>query len=131
MGAYLITPAMGSHFVMYLAKMQVNFMHLKNTRPTESSSSLLSRYSYAKFSLWSHDFSFLPLAVRCFVMPYLEDVERLIHMHTYLLILSILVRCETSPTIVVFERRYVNLRNLVPKQIVGSTAMQPLLDTPK
>ncbi|KAF9600030.1 hypothetical protein IFM89_002503 [Coptis chinensis] len=27
-------------------------------------------------------------------------------------------------------QRYVNLRNLVPEQIVGSTAMQPLLDTP-
>ncbi|KAF9602114.1 hypothetical protein IFM89_025159 [Coptis chinensis] len=112
MGAYLITPAMGSHFVMYLAKMQVLSRSALPSEDVErflfvlQGTVTLTNVSGISQELLVDSYAYLP-----------ANFE-----HS--------VRCETSATLVVFERRYVNLRNLVPEQIVGSTAMQPLLDTP-
>ncbi|XP_057994454.1 (S)-ureidoglycine aminohydrolase-like [Hevea brasiliensis] len=40
------------------------------------------------------------------------------------------VKCDVSPTLVVFEKRYASLDNLITKQILGSTDKQLLLETP-
>ncbi|KAF2315130.1 hypothetical protein GH714_038213 [Hevea brasiliensis] len=39
------------------------------------------------------------------------------------------VKCDVSPTLVVFEKRYASLDNLITKQILGSTDKQLLLET--
>ncbi|KAF6153005.1 hypothetical protein GIB67_021610 [Kingdonia uniflora] len=112
MGAYLITPEMGSHFVMYIAKMQVNS---KSTLPPKDVERFLfvveGSVTMANVFGTSHillvdSYAYLPANFEHFV------------------------KCDTLATLIVFERRYVNLQNHIPEQIVGSTDKQPLLETP-
>ncbi|XVF10931.1 hypothetical protein REPUB_Repub07fG0225700 [Reevesia pubescens] len=111
LGAYLITPAMGSHFVMYLAKMQENsrsglphgdverFIFVIQGAVTLTNSSGISS------KLMVDSYAYLP--------PNFG--------HS--------LKCDDSATLAVFEQRYAFLDNHITEQIVGSTDRQPLLET--
>ncbi|GAB2301224.1 hypothetical protein Dimus_035258 [Dionaea muscipula] len=110
--AYLITPAMGSHFVMYLAKMQENS---KSGLPPEGVERLifvaegtvtLTNGSGQSHELMVDSYAYLP-------PNFFHDI-----------------RSGASATLVVFERRYAYLGNHVTEQIVDTTSNQPLLETP-
>lgn len=112
LGAYIITPAMGSHFVMYIAKMQDNsrsglppigverFVFVVNGAVT------LTTGSGDKHNLMVDSFAYLP--------PNFH--------HS--------IDSDGSATLVVFERRYAYLEDHAPEFVVGSTDKQPLLETP-
>ncbi|KAL1830015.1 hypothetical protein DCAR_0209416 [Daucus carota subsp. sativus] len=112
LGAYLITPAMGSHFAMYLAKMQGNSKSAPPPNDVErfifviQGEITLTNVSSVSQTLMVDTYVYLP--------PNFE--------HS--------ITCEASATLVVLERRYVNLKNYKTEQIVGSTDEQPLLETP-
>ncbi|XP_009613335.1 (S)-ureidoglycine aminohydrolase isoform X1 [Nicotiana tomentosiformis] len=112
LGAYLITPAIGSHFVMYLAKMQENSKSGLPPSDVErfifvvQGSVILTNVSGNVHKLTVDSYAYLPLNLD----------------HT--------VEADAAATLVVFERRYYGLENHVTKQIVGSTDKQPLLETP-
>ncbi|XP_047152853.1 (S)-ureidoglycine aminohydrolase [Vigna umbellata] len=111
-GAYLISPEMGSHFLMYLAKLKDNsrsglplpgverFIFVLQGTVTVTNatgvSQLLKVDSYAYFP------------------PNFE--------HS--------IESDALGTIVVFERRYSPLANHIPEPLVGSTDKHPLLETP-
>ncbi|KAK8538191.1 hypothetical protein V6N13_096028 [Hibiscus sabdariffa] len=112
LGAYLITPAMGSHFVMYLAKMQENS---RSGLPPEGVERLifviqgvvtLTNSSGISNKLMVDSYAYLP--------PNFEH-----SLTSY-----------GSATLAVFERRYAFLDNHFTEQIVGSTDKLPLLETP-
>nr|XP_011465217.1 PREDICTED: (S)-ureidoglycine aminohydrolase isoform X2 [Fragaria vesca subsp. vesca] len=111
-GAYLITPAMGSHFVMYLARMQEN--SLSGLPPYDAERFIfvvhgdvtLTNVSGTSHKLMVDSYAYLPPNSH----------------HS--------IRCNASATLVVFERRHSYLDNLPTEQIVGSTDQQPLLETP-
>ncbi|XP_019252475.1 PREDICTED: (S)-ureidoglycine aminohydrolase isoform X4 [Nicotiana attenuata] len=112
LGAYLITPAIGSHFVMYLAKMQENS---KSGLPPSGverfifvvqGSVVLTNMSGNVHKLTVDSYAYLP--------PNFDHA----------------VETDAAATLVVFERRYSSLENHVTEQIVGSTEKQPLLETP-
>ncbi|XP_071702744.1 (S)-ureidoglycine aminohydrolase isoform X2 [Rutidosis leptorrhynchoides] len=112
LGAYLVSPAMGAHFVMYLAKMQESS---KSGLPSEQverfvfvlqGSVKLTNSSGVGQTLMVDSFAYLPPNSKHLFESY------------------------ESATLVVFERRYAYLENHIPEQIVGSTDQQPLLDTP-
>ncbi|KAH9776943.1 (S)-ureidoglycine aminohydrolase [Citrus sinensis] len=112
LGAYLITPAMGSHFAMYLANMQENARSALPPHDVErfifvvQGSAMLTNASGVSSKLMVDSYAYLP--------PNFE--------HS--------LRAEGSATLVVFERRYASLENHITEQIVGSTDKQPLLETP-
>ncbi|KAL3598702.1 hypothetical protein D5086_006620 [Populus alba] len=112
LGAYLITPAMGSHFVMYLAKMQENSKSGLPPNDVErflfvvQGSAALTNASGAHHQLMVDSYAYLAPNSK----------------HS--------LECDASATLVVFERRYSPLENHFTKQIVGSTDQQPLLETP-
>ncbi|KAL2513777.1 (S)-ureidoglycine aminohydrolase [Forsythia ovata] len=112
MGAYLITPAMGSHFIMYLSNMQENS---KSGLP--------------------------PIDVERFVFVLqgtvtLIDVSDISHKlevdsYAYLPLNSKhSLKSDASATLVVFEKRYEYLENYIAEHIVFSTDKHPLLETP-
>ncbi|XP_055821203.1 (S)-ureidoglycine aminohydrolase [Solanum dulcamara] len=112
LGAYLITPAIGSHFVMYLAKMQENSKSGLPPSDVErfifvvQGNAVLTNISGNVHKLTVDSYAYLP--------PNLD--------HT--------VETDAAATLIVFERRYSGLANHVTEQIVGSTDKQPLLETP-
>jgi len=112
LGAYLITPAMGSHFVMYLAKMQENSKSGLPPNDVErflfvvQGSAALTNASGAHHQLMVDSYAYLAPNSK----------------HS--------LECDASATLVVFERRYSPLENHFSEQIVGSTDQQPLLETP-
>ncbi|XP_058085446.1 (S)-ureidoglycine aminohydrolase isoform X2 [Magnolia sinica] len=112
LGAYLITPAMGSHFVMYLANMQDNSKSALPPRDVERflfvvmGTVVLSNASGISHRLLVDSFAYLP-----------ANFE-----HS--------LKCDTSATLVIFERRYSVLEKHISELIVGSTDKQPLLETP-
>ncbi|KAM7273992.1 hypothetical protein ACFE04_028656 [Oxalis oulophora] len=117
LGAYLITPAMGSHFVMYLAKMQVLSTLTENSRsglpPQDVERFIfvvqgdvtLSNASSISHKLTVDSYAYLP--------PNIE--------HS--------MNCVASATLVVFERKYAAVGNFMSESIVSSTDKQPLLET--
>ncbi|XP_073299344.1 (S)-ureidoglycine aminohydrolase-like [Primulina huaijiensis] len=112
LGAYLIAPPMGSHFVMYLAKMQDNSK--SGLPPSDVERFLfvlqgvvtLSEMSGINHKLEVDSYAYLP--------PNLE--------HS--------LKSDNSATLVVFERRYAYLENHMSELIVGSTDKQHILETP-
>ncbi|XP_048230952.1 (S)-ureidoglycine aminohydrolase isoform X2 [Ricinus communis] len=112
LGAYLITPAMGSHFVMYLAKMQGQSRSGPPPHGVERFIFMVQGYvtltnaSGFIYKLMVDSYAYLP--------PNSE--------HS--------VESDASATLAIFERRYASLDNLITEQIVGSTDKQPLLETP-
>ncbi|CAN0908350.1 (S)-ureidoglycine aminohydrolase [Linum grandiflorum] len=112
LGAYLITPAMGSHFVMYLAKMKENSRAGKPPNGVErfifvvQGSASLTNASGATHIMMVDSYAYFPA---------LSDYD---------------LECGDSATLIVFEKRYVPIASRLPEQIVGSTDKQPLLETP-
>lgn len=110
-GAYVMTPAMGSHFVMYLAQMEENSTSALPPQDVErflfvvKGEVVLSGGSEVT-KLLVDSFAYLP--------PNID--------HS--------LKSDVSSTVVIFERRYQRLGNEVPHFIVGSTDNQPLLETP-
>ncbi|XP_028068747.1 (S)-ureidoglycine aminohydrolase isoform X2 [Camellia sinensis] len=112
LGAYLISPAAGAHFVMYLAKMQENSRSGLPPRDVErfvfvvQGTVTLTNVSGVSHKLIVDSYAYLP-----------SNLE-----HS--------VKCDASATLVVFERRHAYLENYIPDQIVSSTDKQPVLETP-
>ncbi|XP_062073865.1 (S)-ureidoglycine aminohydrolase [Humulus lupulus] len=112
LAAYLITPAIGSHFVMYLAKMQGNSQSGLPAHDVErfvfvvQGTVTLTNVSSVSHKLEVDSYAYLP--------PNFEHI----------------IKCDASATLVVFERRHASLENHFTEQIVGSTDRQPLIDTP-
>ncbi|KAM3734699.1 hypothetical protein ACB098_10G035200 [Castanea mollissima] len=112
LGAYLIAPAIGSNFVMYLAKMQGNS---KSGLPPSDVERFIfvvqGAVTLANVSGISHE---LIVDSYAYLPPNFQ--------HS--------LKCDASATLVVFERRYASLEKYVTEQIVSSTNKQPLLETP-
>ncbi|KAI5655793.1 hypothetical protein M9H77_32980 [Catharanthus roseus] len=112
LGAYLITPAMGSHFVMYLAKMQ------------ENSESGLPPSDVERFIFVVDGTASLTDA---------SDISHKLTVDSFAYIppnLTHSLKCDASSTLVAFERRYSYIESYSTELIVGSTGKQALLETP-
>lgn len=112
LGAYLVSPAMGAHFVMYIAKMQESSKsglppkHVERFVFVVQGLVTLTNVSGICQTLMVDSFAYLP-----------PNSDHLFESYE-------------SATLVVFERRYAYLEDHIPEPIVGSTNQQPLLDTP-
>ncbi|KAF3530271.1 hypothetical protein DY000_02038796 [Brassica cretica] len=112
LGAYLITPAMGSHFVMYFAKMKgmsSSGLPPKNIERlvfVVEGAVTLTNTSCSSQKLTVDSYAYLP-------PNFYHSLD-----------------CVESATLVVFERRYEHLGSHTTEFIVGSTDKQPLLETP-
>ncbi|CAF2072715.1 hypothetical protein Bca52824_087908 [Brassica carinata] len=112
LGAYLITPAMGSHFVMYFAKMKG--MSSSGLPPKDIERLVfvvegavpLTNTSCSSQKLTVDSYAYLP-------PNFYHSLD-----------------CVESATLVVFEQRYEHLGSHTTEFIVGSTDKQPLLETP-
>ncbi|KAL2464955.1 (S)-ureidoglycine aminohydrolase [Abeliophyllum distichum] len=112
MGAYLITPAMGSHFIMYLAKMQ------------ENSKSGLPPIDVERFVF---------VLQGTVTLIDVSDISHKLEVDSYVYLppnSKHSLKSDASATLVVFERRYAYLENHIAEHIVGSTDKQPLLEAP-
>ncbi|KAF7828487.1 (S)-ureidoglycine aminohydrolase [Senna tora] len=111
-GAYLIAPEMGSHFVMYLAKLQENS---KSRQPL-------------------HDVERFIFVLQGTITLTIDPCRRhILKVDSYAYIppkYDHFIECDASATIVVFERRYVPLQNHAPEPVVNSTYKQSLIETP-
>lgn len=111
-GAYLISPEIGSHFVMYLANLKENSRSGQPFHDVErfifvlQGSVTVSSASGVSHVLKVDSYAYFP--------PNFE--------HS--------IESDTLAIIVVFERRYAPLPTHVPEPIVNSTDKQPLLETP-
>ncbi|CAO2819431.1 unnamed protein product [Amaranthus hypochondriacus] len=112
LGAYLITPAMGSHFVMYIAKMQDNSRSALPPGDVErfvfvvDGAVSLTNGSDTSHNLMVDSFAYMP-------PKFQHSIDSAV-----------------SATLVVFERRYSYLGDHVPELKIGSTDRQELLETP-
>ncbi|KAL6862169.1 hypothetical protein ACP4OV_016818 [Aristida adscensionis] len=113
LGAYLISPAIGAHFTMYLANMQG--CGSKSALPPKDVERLvfvlqgsisLSVGSGATHSLLVDSYAYLPANMKHSIIS------------------------DKSATAVIFERRYSAIEDNLPDLIIGSTDKQPLLETP-
>ncbi|XP_010053543.2 (S)-ureidoglycine aminohydrolase [Eucalyptus grandis] len=114
LAAYLITPAMGSHFVMYLAKMQENSR--SGLPPSDIERFLFVVQGTVSLTMSSNS-QWLMVDSYAYLPPNVE--------HS--------LSSDAPATLVVFERRYASLDSHVAEVIVGSTdkqPLQPLLETP-
>lgn len=112
LGAYLITPAMGSHFVMYLAKMQAN---AKSAPPPKD----VERFLFVLHGVVTlNDALGTKHKLEVDSYAYLPPNSK----HS--------LNSDAPATVVVLERRYEYLEDHKPEQVVGSTDNQPLLETP-
>ncbi|CAM6045683.1 unnamed protein product [Sphagnum compactum] len=115
LAAYLITPAMGAHFTMYLASMAGNASSLQPLSGIErfvfvvKGEVMLTVHTLLQSHCLQVDgFAYLP--------PEMEHV---------------LATAGSSATLIVFERRYTIVGgNQAPELIVGSTDKQPLIEAP-
>ncbi|GLT91145.1 hypothetical protein SLE2022_090470 [Rubroshorea leprosula] len=112
LGAYLITPEMGSHFVMYLAKMQEN----------------------SRSGLPAHDVERFVFVIQGTVsLSNTSGISNKLRVDSYAYLppnFQHSLKSDDYATLVVFERRYVYLNDHITEQIIGSTDQQPLLETP-
>jgi (S)-ureidoglycine aminohydrolase len=112
LGAYLISPAIGAHFTMYLAKMHDGSKSALPPKGVErlifvlQGSILLSEESGNTHTLLVDSYAYLPANMKHSVIS--DEVT----------------------TLVIFERRYTTIEGYHPDLIVGSTDKQPLLETP-
>ncbi|XP_073280676.1 (S)-ureidoglycine aminohydrolase-like isoform X2 [Primulina huaijiensis] len=112
LGAYLITPPMGSHFVMYLAKMQENSK--SGLPPSDVERFLFVLQGVVTLSIMSGINHELEVDSYAYLPPNLE--------HS--------LKSDNFATLIVFERRHAHLENHMADLIVGSTDKQSLLETP-
>eukprot|EP00250_Pteridium_aquilinum_P012275 c20616_g1_i2 orf=154-1098(+) len=110
--AYLITPATRSHFTMYIAKMEAN----SSSGPPASGTERFIFVINGDLVLSTHFEGTQKLSVDSFA--YLPPNAK----HS--------LQCDSTATVVIFERRYQKVRDENPKVIVGSTHTQPILETP-
>ncbi|KAG8387187.1 hypothetical protein BUALT_Bualt03G0227200 [Buddleja alternifolia] len=111
LAAYLITPSIGSHFVMYLAKMQ------------ENSKSGLPPSGVERFVFVLHG---------VVTLTDISGISHKLEVDSYAYLppnVEHSLNSDASATLVVFERRYDYLENHTTEQIIGSTDKQPLLET--
>ncbi|TQE08582.1 hypothetical protein C1H46_005758 [Malus baccata] len=121
LGTYLITPAMGSHFVIYLAKMQGE--RYENACTASSKDSGLPDRIAALLPVLFYFFLYM--------LPVLLVMMFQVDSYAYLPSnVDQSLRCDASAALVVFKRRHVSLENQSTELIFGSTAEQPLLETP-
>lgn len=112
LGAYLISPAIGAHFTLYLANMQDGSKSALPPKDVErlifvlQGSIALSVESGTTHSLLVDSYAYLPANLK----------------HSMI--------SDESTTLVIFERRYTTIRDYHPDLVVGSTDKQPLLETP-
>ncbi|KAI0520142.1 hypothetical protein KFK09_007613 [Dendrobium nobile] len=112
LGAYLISPATGSHFTMYLVKMQEESRSALPSKDVErfvfvlQGSSLLVDAFGITHQLNADFFAYIPANTK----------------H--------LLQSDSMTVLVIFERRYVSQEGFYPEQIIGSTDKQPLVETP-
>ncbi|KNA12323.1 hypothetical protein SOVF_126930 [Spinacia oleracea] len=112
LGAHLITPAMGSHFVMYIAKMQDSSRSALPPVDVErfifvvDGAVTLSNGSENSHNLMVDSYAYLP--------PNFQ--------HS--------IDSGASATLVVFERRYSYLGDYLPELTIGSTDKHQLLEIP-
>ncbi|XP_030471124.1 (S)-ureidoglycine aminohydrolase [Syzygium oleosum] len=111
LAAYLITPAMGSHFVMYLAKMQENS---RSGLPPSDIERFICVVQGTVSLAMSSKSQRLMVDSYAYLSPNVE--------HS--------LSADAPATLVVIERRYASLDGHVAEVIVGSTDKQPLLETP-
>ncbi|GKA44282.1 (S)-ureidoglycine aminohydrolase [Tanacetum coccineum] len=111
LGAYLVSPAMGAHFVMYIAKMQ------------ESSKSGLPPKHVERFA-------FVLQGLVTFTNASGTGQTLTVDSFAYLPPNSEHLFESDESTLVIFERRYSYLEDHIAEPIVGSTDQQALLDTP-
>lgn len=112
LGAYLVTPAMGSHFVMYIAKMQDNS---KSALPPVDVERFIFVVNGAVTLTYGSDNSHnLMVDSYAYLPPNFQ--------HS--------IDSDASATLVVFERSYSYLGDYVPELTIGSTDKQQLLETP-
>lgn len=110
-GAYLISPAFGSHFTMYLVKMQ------------EDSRSALPTSGIERFIFVLQGSCSLSDASG---ITHLLDVD----FYAYLAANSKhVLTCDSPSTLILFERRYVCQEGFYPEDIISSTDKLPLLET--
>lgn len=112
LGAYLITPAMGSHFSMYLAKMQPRSVSALPPPDVER---------------------FVFIVEGAAVLSYGSATSRWMSVDSYAYLpanSSHSLEVEEAATLVIFERRYARMEDHVPEMTFGSTDRQPLLETP-
>ncbi|XP_057749111.1 retrovirus-related Pol polyprotein from transposon RE1 isoform X1 [Arachis stenosperma] len=110
-GAYLVTPEMGSHFVMFLAKLKENS---RSGLPPHGVERLIFVLQGGVTLTTAGNSHILKVDSYAYLPPNFE--------HS--------IESDSPATIVVFERRYAPLQNLVPEPVVSSTDRQPLLETP-
>ncbi|KAJ0961813.1 hypothetical protein J5N97_029641 [Dioscorea zingiberensis] len=107
LGAYLITPAMGAHFVMYLAKMQVKSKSALPPQDVErflfvvQGSAVLKNDSGISHELPVDSYAYLPA-------NYKHSLES-----------------DDTVTVVIFERRYVSLENHYPEPVFELRKLLP------
>ncbi|CAM0905924.1 unnamed protein product [Alopecurus aequalis] len=112
LGAYLISPALGAHFTMYLANMQDGSKSALPPKDVErlifvlQGSIALSVESGTTHSLLVDSYAYLPANMK----------------HSLI--------SDEPTTLVIFERRYTAIEDYHPDLVVGSTDKQPLLETP-
>ncbi|KAI5062821.1 hypothetical protein GOP47_0021368 [Adiantum capillus-veneris] len=110
--AYLISPAMGSHFSMYLAKMEADSLSGLPAIDVERFIFVLK----GDVMLFTSSEGSQKLSVDSFV--YLPPNVA----HS--------LQCKSSAAILIYEKRYQRVGNEDPKVIAGTTNAQPLLETP-
>ncbi|KAL4344085.1 hypothetical protein AHAS_Ahas11G0143100 [Arachis hypogaea] len=111
-GAYLVTPEMGSHFVMYLAKLKENSR--SGLPPYGVERLIFVLQGGVTLTTATGNSHILKVDSYAYLPPNFE--------HS--------IESDSPATIVVFERRYAPLQNHVPEPVVSSTDRQPLLETP-
>lgn len=112
LGAYLISPVVGAHFVMYLAKMQEN----------------------SRSGIPLHDVErFIFVVEGTVTLTNVSGISDILPVDSYAYLppnFEHSIKCDAYATLVVFEKRYAFLENYITEQIVSSTDKQPLLQTP-
>lgn len=112
LGAYLITPLMGSHFVMYIAKMQDNSR--SGPPPGDVERFIFVVHGAVTLTTESGDNHKLKVDSYAYLPPkYYHSIDS-----------------DGPATLVVFERRYAYLENHALELVLGSTDKQALLETP-
>ncbi|KAK7823370.1 (s)-ureidoglycine aminohydrolase [Quercus suber] len=147
LGAYLITPAIGSNFVMYLAKMQDLQGFTRSVYKRDHALITPESQVFSPLPEWTNTlgaYLITPAIGSNFVMfifvvqvavslTNISGVSHELMVDSYAYLPSNFqhsLKCNASATLVVFERSYASLEKYVTEQIVGSTKKQPLLETP-
>ncbi|KAJ3671436.1 hypothetical protein LUZ60_007515 [Juncus effusus] len=118
LGAFLITPAVGSYFTMYLTKMQ------------EGSQSALPPKDIERCK-YEYNFQFI-FVVHGSVELETETVHKLdVDSYAYFPPnMHHLMKSNEPSTLIIFERRYDKIKAKLPEIIISSTDKQPLPETP-